>query len=332
VFDRWAVTPERHASLEKNKKFLMQDDLYWDMSRPTHYRLNLTQNIGRKNSGLIHRSRVLRFSGATRLSYRSRQRNQGWGNSVLETFVQPLARYDMAVSLVASLLPEIIKKTWKIKNLFNMIIAGQEEPIRKRIAEAALMESSFKYRVIDKDTEEITESSLNFEGIFGAVEKAIDECVAASNLPRTYLLGVSPAGKLGVSGGSEQTDMNKTVRQYQDRHIKKQLSRFHWLCWLAKDSPTKGNMPNGFRWNFVDTHPMTEKEKAELFSIYGGTLNGYISSQVLLPEEVANSVFGGTTPQYNVNLDVDKRKKLEEEQNAPPVELGDDAAAFEEEE
>ena len=333
VFDRWAVTPERHASLEKNEKFLMQDNFYWDMSRPTHYRLSLSQNIGRKNTGLIHRSRVLRFGGATRLSYRSRQRNQGWGNSVLETFCQPLARYDMAISLVASLLPEIIKKTWKIKDLFKMIIAGEEEKLRKRIAEAAMMESSLKYRVIDKDTEDIQESSLNFEGIFGAVEKAIDECVAASNLPRTYLLGVSPAGKLGDSGGSEQTDMNKTVRQYQDRHIKKQLNRFHRLCWLAKDSPNKGNMPNGFGWNFVDTHPMTEKEKADIFSIYGGTLNGYIQSQVLLPEEVANSVFGGTTPQYNINLDIDKRKKLEEEQNAPPEEIGiDNAAAFEEEE
>jgi phage-related protein (TIGR01555 family) len=276
---------------------------------------------------------VLRFGGATRLSYRSRQRNQGWGNSVIETFAQPLARYDMAISLAASLLPEIIKKTWKIKDLFSMIIAGQEEALRKRITEFAMMESSFKYRVIDKDKEEITESSLNFEGIFGAVEKAIEECVAASNLPRTYLLGVSPAGKLGDSGGSEQTDMNKTVRQYQNRHIKRQLNRFHSLCWLAKDSPTKGDMPDGFRWNFIDTHPMTELEKANLFSIYGGALNGYISSQVLLPEEVANSVFGGTTPQYNVNLDTDKRKRLEDEQNAPPVEMsGDDTAAFEEEE
>lgn len=315
VFDRWAVTPERHASLEKNEFFLMQDDFCWDRSRPTHYRLNLAQNIGQKNNGLIHRSRVLRFGGATRLSYRSRQHNQGWGNSVLETFCQPLARYDMAINLAASLLPEIIKKTWKIKNLFSMIIAGQEEPIRKRIAEAAMMESSFKYRVIDKDTEEIQESSLKFEGIFGAVEKAIDECVAASNLPRTYLLGVSPAGKLGVSGGSEQTDMNKTVRQYQNRHIKRQLNRFHWLCWLAKDSPTKGNIPNGFRWNFIDTHPMTEKEKAEIFEIYSGALNGYIASNALMPEEVANSVFSGSTPQYNINLDVDKRKRLEEEQN-----------------
>jgi phage-related protein (TIGR01555 family) len=332
VFNRRAVTPERHPTLEKNENFLMQDDFCWDMSHPTHYRLSLARNIGRKNTGLIHRSRILRFGGAARLLDSSRQRNQGWGNSVLETFAQPLARYDMAISLVASLLPEIIKKTWKIKGLFNMIISGQQEPLRKRVTEFAMMESSLKYRVIDGDIEDITESSLNFEGIFGAVEKAIDECVAASNLPRTYLLGVSPAGKLGESGGSEQTDMNKTVRQYQDRHIKKQLNRFHKLCWLAKDSPNKGNVPNGFRWNFVDTHPMKEKEKAEIFGIYGGTLNGYIQSQVLLPEEVANSVFGGTTPQYNINLDVDKRKKLENEQNAPPVEMGgDDAAAFEEE-
>lgn len=332
VLDRWAVTPERKTASNKKGNSLNWDGIVGDMSRPTHYRLNLDGNIGHKNSGLIHRSRVLRFGGAVRPSYRSRQRNQGWGNSVLETFIQPLARYDIAMNFLFSLLPEIIKKTWKIKDLFKMIVAGQEELLRKRIIEAAMMESSFNYRVIDKDTEEIEESSLNFEGIFKAIDKAIEECVAASNLPRTYLLGVSPAGKLGDSGGSEQTDMNKTVRQYQNRHIKRQLNRFHSLCWLAKDSPTKGNIPDGFRWNFIDTHPMTEIEKANIFSIYGGALNGYISSQVLLPEEVANSVFGGTTPQYNINLDVDKRKKLEDEQSAPPVEMsGDDTAAFEEE-
>jgi uncharacterized protein len=264
------------------------------------------------------------------LSYRSRQRNQGWGNSVLETFYQPLSRYDLAMSMVASLLPEIIKKTWKIQDLMKMIAAGKEDGLRKRIVEGAMMESSFKYRVIDKDLEEIEESSLNFEGIFGAADKAIDECVAASNLPRTYLLGVSPAGKLGISGGSEQVDMNKTIRQYQTRHITRPLNRFHKLCWLAKDSPTKGKIPEGFSWNYVNPYPTTEVEKSNIFATYAGALSSYISSQVLLPEEVANSVFGGTVPQYKIALDTEKRKKIESEQNAPPTELGEeDTAAFE---
>ena len=319
-FDRWAVSPEQHFELESNSNYTLQNDSwYWDYSKPTHYRLNLSGNIGtEKHLGLIHRSRILRFGGAVRLGFRARQRNQGWGNSVLQSFHQPLCRYNMAVDLVAALLPEIIKKTWKIKGLWEKIARGQEAEIRKRLAEAALIESSFKYRAIDLDLEEITESSLNFEGIFGAVEKALDECVAASNLPRTYLLGISPQGKLGVSGNSEQTDMNKTVEAYQSRHIARPLNRFHRLCWLAKDSPTKGKIPNGFWWNFINPYPLTEKEKADLFATYSGALSSYIQSQVVMPDEVAKSVFGGTTPQYKIALDWEKRKRIEEEQNAPP--------------
>lgn len=327
-FDRWAVTPEQRFDLEPdgdNTYKFQNDSWYWDYSKPTHYRLNLSRNIdSEKHFGLIHRSRILRFGGAVRLGFRARQRNQGWGNSVLQAFCQPLSRYDMAVGLVAALLPEIIKKTWKIKGLWEKIARGQESEIRKRLAEAALIESSFKYRAIDLDLEEIAESSLNFEGIFGAVEKALDECVAASNLPRTYLLGVSPQGKLGVSGGSEQTDMNKTVEAYQSRHITRPLNRFHRLCWLAKDSPTKGRIPNGFRWNFINPYPLTEKEKADLFATYSGALSSYIQSQVVMPDEVAKSVFGGTTPQYKIALDWEKRKRIEDEQNAPPKQFEED--------
>lgn len=330
-FDRWAVTPEYRPDFDKETNFTSSRSS-WDYSKPTHYQLNLDRGNSAK-TGLIHRSRILRFGGATRLSYRARQRNQGWGNSVLESFYQPLVRFDTAASLVSSLLPEIIKKTWKIKGLWDKIARGQEDIIRKRLAEAALIESSFRYRAIDLDLEEIEESSLNFEGIFGALDKAVDECAAASNLPRTYLLGVSPPGGLKAGGENEQIDMNKTVEQCQSRRIKRPLNRFHNLCWLAKDSPTKGKIPDGFSWNFINPFPMTETQKADLFSTYSGALNGYIGSQVLLPEEVAQSVFGGVNPQYKITLNVEKRKKIEDEQNAPPEQLGeDDLTGFEGEE
>lgn len=333
-FDRWAVTPEYRPDLEKDTNFtssFTSNSIAWDLSKPTHYRLNLDRGSPAK-MGLLHRTRVLRFGGPTKLSYRARQRNQGWGNSVLEAFYQPLTRYETAASLVSALLPEIIKKTWKIKGLWDKIVRGKQKEIQNRLAEAALIESSFRYRAIDMDQEDIMESSLNLEGIFGAFDKAIEECVAASNLPRTYLLGVSPPGGLKAGGENEQTDMNKTVEQYQSRHISRPLNRFLNLCWLAKDSPTKGKIPEGFSWEFVNPFPMTEKQKSELFSTYAGAFSSYINSQVLLPEEVAKSVFGGAVPQYQIALDVEKRKRIEEEQNAPAEQLGEEElTGFEEE-
>ena len=329
-FDRWAVTPEYRPDLDEKSN--SRNSTFWDYSKPTHYQLNLERGNSPK-TGLLHRTRVLRFGGATRLSYRARQRNQGWGNSVLEAFYQPLARYENAAGLVASLLPEIIKKTWKIKGLWDKIARGQEDVIRKRLAEAALIESSFRYRAIDKDSEEIEENSLNLDGILGPLDRALDECVAASNLPRTFLLGVSPPGGLKAGGDSEQTDMNKTIGQYQSRHLRRPLNRFFKLCWLAEDSPTKGKFPKGFWWDFINPFPMTELEKANLFSTYASAFSTYIQSNVLLPEEVAQSVFGGIAPQYNIALDTEKRKRIEEEQNAPPTQLDEGGmTGFEEEE
>ena len=327
-FDRYAVTPEYLPSKDKDNiafsRRINDKGLSWDMSKPTHYRLNWIGEIN--NLGLIHRSRVLRFGGAIKLSYKARQNNQGWGISVAQSFIAPLQRYNSAVSVIAALVPELIRKTWKIEGLWQKIAGGKEEEIRKRVAEGMMLESVHRRSVIDKDKEELEESSLNLEGAYKAVEVALDECVAASNLPRTYLLGVSPAGKLGVSGGSEQTDMLKTTSQYQKRHITRPLNRLHNILWLAKDSPTKGKIPDDFRWRYVNPYPMSEKEKADLFSLYAGAFSGYISSQVLMPDEVAQSVFGGAEPQYNIALNVAKRKEMAEQQDAPPTMLGDDEA------
>lgn len=324
--DRYAVTPLNINDADIGGKSLPQaNNNLWDMSTPTHYNLN-TGNNASVQSGTIHRSRFLRFGGAVRLSFRSRQRNQGWGNSVIQTFIKPFLGYESKKDQYDDLLSELVKKTWKIKGLWDKIIRGKEEEIRKRIAEFASIESSYRYRVIDKDDEDITETSLNLTEAYRSVDAALDECVAASNLPRTYLLGVSPAGKLGVSGGSEQTDMAKMVLQYQMKHIDLPLRQFNTLCWLAKDSPTKGEIPNGFGWDFNSTHPLSEKEKAEIFSTYSSAFGGYLQSQVLMPDEVAQSVFGGSEPQYNIALNQDKRKRMEEADNAPPEEISDEDA------
>lgn len=319
-FDRWAVSPEYRPDLEPDlpQSFIMNSSksVSWDLSKPTHYRLNIGKIPDQKKDlpetmGLIHRSRVLRFGGAAKLGYRARQKNQGWGYSVVECLIRPLIRYQSTLDHLAYLIPEALKKTWKIEGLWERLASGEDiDKLRQRVAEMSMMESLYKYRVIDKSKEEIGETSSNLEGFYRSAEMFLDECVAASNLPRTLLLGVSPQGKLGVSGQSEQLDLSRTISSYQADHITRPLNRIFNLLWKAKDSPTKGKPPKDFGWKYVNPYPMTELDKANLFSIYCGTFGGLINSQVLTPDEVAKSVFGGSEISFNIVLDTEKRDKM----------------------
>lgn len=315
---------------------------YGDRSRPTHYNLIqwnpdavnghsfTTENVNAvAGSGayglvaqsirnfpdrysLIHSSRVLRFGGVVRLPYATRQRNQGWGDSLIQRFWEPFKMYAVAVQTVSAMIYDADVVTHYVKGLWEILASNEGDTIKAfkcKIEESDKIRSTYRREVLDTENEKIEIVTRDIKNIVEGLEALQTYMVSASNLPHTVLLGNSPKGKLGESGKSEQLDFGRTVRRYQSKQLRKQLNRFFRLQWLAKDSPTKGDYPDAFSWEFNDPYPLNQADVAILTEKYAGSYAKYIERGVLFPEEVAESLYGQAEPSFQIILDRERRER-----------------------
>lgn len=302
-----------------------------DLSKPDYYQLNGIHNEqiyfenlkwGDERVGLIHKDRVIRFPGVVKLPHRLRQENQGWGRSILQAFYRPFEGVEVGVNCIMALMQEMDRLGIKIKGLWDIIRAGNEELLRKRVVENTFFASQFRRELLDADGEEIVNITRNVQGVVDLVKLMLNIAVAASGLPHTFLLGESPGGLLGGTGESTQTDLNRLIRGYQSSHIDRPFKKLNKLCWLARNSPTKGKVPKGFAWDWLDPYPMTQQEKASLEQTYASIDATNINSSVYSGEEAAISRYGSATYGYNINIDWEARKKEKaKEENYVPEEV-----------
>lgn len=303
-----------------------------DLSKPDYYQLSTIDNEriyfengivwGDARAGLIHKDRVIRFPGVVKLPHRLRQLNQGWGRSVLQAFYRPFEGVEVGVNCMMAVMQEMDRLAIKIKGLWDIIRAGNEELLRRRIVENEFFSSQFRRELLDADGEDIVNITRDVSKVVDIVKLALNIAVAASNLPHTFLLGESPGGLLGGTGESTQTDLNRLIRGYQSNRIDRPLKKLNKLCWLAKDSPSKGQIPKGFDWEWLDPYPMTQQEKASLEQTYASIDATNINSGVYSGEEAALARYGSANYGYNISIDWEARKQAKEkEANYVPQEV-----------
>lgn len=315
VYDRYQVTPVHRHDLLKDKEKLP----FCDYSKPTHYELNTIEHYSATDkSRLIHSSRVLRFDSPNKPAYRSRQRNQGWGRSVLQSFFGALKHYEPAIEGLSKVLSECSIVKHSVGGLWDKIVGGERASIAKRMEELDIMNSNYRRLVIDKDMEEVEILNASIQQFASAIEPLEIFLTGAADLPRTLLFGQSPSGQLGESGGSEQRDIGRKIKAYQAAHIRKPLTKLHELLWLAKNSPTNGKIPKDFSWDFNDPYPMTEDEILNLQTKYSQIDATYSQIGAVTADEITRSRFGGSSFGKSIVIDWDARNK---QSGDTPVEL-----------
>jgi phage-related protein (TIGR01555 family) len=319
VYDRYQVSPAVRCDLPEAVSSYSKT-LFHDLSKPTHYELtNINGVYGLEKDRLIHASRCLRFDSSVRPSYRSRQRNQGWGRSVLQGFFNALKHYETAISGLSKVLAECSIIKHSVAGLWEKLTGGEGPAIAKRMEELDMMNSIYRRLVVDKDFEDVQIINASIQEFASAIEPLEIYLTGAAGLPRTLLFGQSPSGQLGESGGSEQRDIGRKIKAYQARHMDKPLRKLFDLLWLAKDSPTKGKIPGSFNWRFNDPYPMTEDELLNLQTKYSQIDATYSNIGVLMSDEIAKSRFAGSAFGKSIVLDWEKREKLERQKELDPV-------------
>lgn len=267
----------------------------------------------------IHESRLLVFPGIV-VDREQRQHNQGWGDSVLTRVNEVLSDFNVTWGGVAALLQDFAIALYKIKGLAAMAATNQDDKIKTRIQLIDLMKSILRGVMLDAD-EDFERKTTSLAGIPEVLEKFMLRLSAAADLPVSLLMGQAPAG-LNATGASDIRFFYDDVSSKQTEKLVPHAERLVRLLTLCRRGPTRGQEPKRWHIAFRPLWQMTEMETAELRHKTAQTDQIYITANVLSPEEVAVSRFGGDawSPETTIDLDARKRMSMEPEPEEEEIE------------
>lgn len=237
----------------------------------------------------VHYSRIIPLDGVD-VPELTRNENDGWGDSVLQTLFEELRRYSEALDSSEVILRDFIQGVLKIKNLSDLV--GSEDGdklVQARLNSLDLTRSTLNTILID-DGEEYTKVTSTVTGIPEVVAKFEAAVAACAELPQTVVFGASPQG-MNATGASDIRNFYDVCGTYREEKVTPIVERLTELMLAAKDSKIK---------TLESTAPIyqplwqeTDKERADTRKVVAETDKIYIDSGVVDPVEVANSRYGG---------------------------------------
>ena len=94
--------------------------------------------------------------------------------------------------------------------------------------------------------------------------------------------------------------------------------------WSCKESPSQGEIPDGFTFEFLPLYIQTEKEKIANYAAMAQVDSVYLQYQVLTVDEVRESRFGGPSWASDTTLDRKAWQKQQLEQQQQQLSQGGD--------
>jgi phage-related protein (TIGR01555 family) len=265
----------------------------------------------------IHESRLLVFSGNSP-SREVKTQLRGWGDSIFVRVDEVLSHYGQTWGGIANLMTDFSQGILKIKDLAQSM-AGNNKLGTKNLTNRAvalnMARSISRILLIDAD-EEFSRDTVSLAGIAEMMEQFSLRLAAAADMPVTLLMGQSPAG-LNATGASDIRFFYDRVGARQRKRLGPQLKRLIGLILKSEKGPTKGKEPEKWNIKFRSLYQMTELEKATLRKTVAETDQIYINLQVLTPEEVTASAYGGSEWSMERTIDFEGRKVMakQEEEN-----------------
>lgn len=279
--------------------------------------------LGNMETIKIHSSRILRFEGEE-VPWRYKSHFQWWGVSVLQTLWEVFKRYETGQSSAAGLLHDFDQFIHKIPGLGQMISAGNQEAITRRLEVNQMARSVYRGLVLDAN-EDASFISRSAAGISDILDRLTQEVTGATKLPHTKLWGESPSG-LGATGRSEDRAFAQDVSEYQEDFLQAPLRQFYATLMRCSDGPFSGEPPEDWRITFRPTFVMTDEETATLRQSVAAADVQYINAGVLKANEVALARFG--RPDFSLDTTLIDREAdgsiKQEEQDMGQIQFGGD--------
>lgn len=275
----------------------------------------------------VHVSRLLIFDGVD-ISDRQRQEQQGWGDSVMQSIYLQLQDLVGAYHSAKSIIDDFEQIIINIDNLQDLIAAGRDAEVKKRLEIIDLGRHIMNTILLDGE-EKYSKESSSIAGLDRLLEKFMMALSAVTGIPMTLLMGQSPAG-MNSTGESDIRQWFDHVSSMQEDKMLKQMERLSKVILNSADGPT---MDKDFDIDniVIEFNPLwqpSEKETVETRKIVAESDQIYIDAGVLLPEEVAESRFGGDTYSIDTALMEEDREGITNNSLAGGINpMDDDAVA-----
>ena len=266
-------------------------------SRPNYYHLNL--QMGSRFHGYpIHWTRCIRFDGDP-VPRRTYIRNNYWHDSILNRLYNPIRNYQSANDNAATILQDFNMGVYKMKNLAALIGAGKEEVVKNRLELLEFSKSSINALILDSEDEDYVDHARNVTGLAEMLKQQANRLVAATDIPHTILLGESPDGS-NATGNSTTQSWYTYVKAEQENYLRPKLDKIFDIVFNDVD--------NEFDYKFKSLYELNEQEEADLRSKQAQTDQIYLQNQVVDPDEIAQSRFGGAKYSAETVLDKEARE------------------------
>jgi len=248
IVDRWQAIPIGQVN---------SDILSDGFGQYEHY--NITY-VGK--SIKFHRTRLHKFVPAE-LPYFEAYAEQFWGVSLIETTYRQLVNDDVLLSSTANMMKKATTDVFGIPGLADMIRAGREEDVKKRVQLMHNTSSTLNAMVIDAGQGGIGEETYNritqtFAGFDAMDQQSLMRVSAAAEIPATIFLGKSPDGQ-NSTGSSDMRIFSDRIDETQEYGISPFLQKTDSLIMASL-----GINEKRLDYTFNNPFPKTEVEEVDI--------------------------------------------------------------------
>lgn len=222
----------------------------------------------------VHESRFIMCGGAE-TPEREWHQNGGWDDSVFDSIYDDLKSFSEAWKNAGFMLGDATQAVYKMRGLISRLGAKGEADVRTRMQFTDMMRGVFRGIVLDEN-ESFEKVATSFTGLPDMLDREAQKLAAATGIPLTLLMGMSPAG-LNATGESDIRIWYDSVKAYQEEQVRPRVERIARLVAGAKAPQL----------TFSPLWSETGKERAEREKLIVDADAVRIASQVLSPEEVA---------------------------------------------
>ena len=282
----------------------------------------VTNSFGGQVTTIVHESRMIRLEGAP-VDILKRRMLQGWTLSELQAPYDVLRQFDSSFQALSNILTDMAQATMKINGLMHMI-SNDPDTLNTRMKLTDMMRSSGRMILLDAENEEFERKASPISGMPESLELMMMRVAGAAGtsigraIPQTLLFGRSPQG-MNATGDSDFRMFYDGINWRRKNYLEPKLIRLVRILCAAKDSVTRGKIPDRIEIEWPKLWVPSEKEQSEIYlntsKADTGSL-GYVGAQVLLPAEVALARFRGGTLNVETNIDMEAHRKLEAKQDA----------------
>ncbi len=264
----------------------------------------------------MHESRLIIFDGE-RVTDDAKAANMGWGDSIFLSLEEPLARLGTSWQALGNMLVDGSLGVLKLKGFHEMVAgaAGGDEAIRTRFRLMAHGRSVARALALDADAEDFAWQNRSFAGIPDSLYAIMSELSAETGIPITKLFGRSAAGMNATGDGDARDWFNEVVTERRER-LEPQHRRVLRMIMLQK-KPGLGKEPKRWSAAYNPLWQPSDLEQADVRLKTSQADAADITSQILTPEEVAISRYGGKKYSTRTQIDTTLREKLETEDGTP---------------